>query len=122
MDDVIKLVKATYVDDDYLNQVPVESAREVFCQVNSVNRSEFYQAAQADMHPEFVFILSHYKDYEGEKVIKYKDWMDMEHNLYVTRAYRVPGTDRVELTAEERTGYGHEHERASGGGSECCPD
>lgn len=119
MDDVIILVKTKYINDEEGNQIPVEEEREVLCKTQSVGRNEFYQAAQADLHPEFIFILSHFMDYKGERFIKYTDWMLREHRLYVTRAYRVPGTDRIELTAEERTGYGTESE--SGGGSECCP-
>lgn len=107
MDDVMFLVKTNYTRDKAGNMIAAESLREVLCQVNSVARSEFYQAAQADMHPEYVFVLSHYKDYEGEKFVKYTDWSNIEHMLYITRVYRVPGTDRLELTAEERTGDGH---------------
>lgn len=110
MDDVIKLVKRTYTRDAEGNQIAAEDERQVFCQVESVTRSEFYQAAQAEMHPEYMFILSHFKDYEGEKFIKYTDWTGQEHLLYVTRVYRVPGADRLELTAEERTGNGRETE------------
>ena len=119
MDDVIYLVKTRYEADEYLNQIAIEEERQVFCKVQTVGRNEFYQAAQADMHPEFLFVLSHYKDYEGEKIVKYTDWMGHEHKLYVTRAYRRPDGDSVELTCEERTGYGPEQ---SGGGGECCPD
>lgn len=119
MDDVIILVKTTYEKDEEGNQIPKETEREILCQSRSVTRSEFYSAAQADMHPDYIFVISHYKDYEGEKVIKYRDWMNRDHVLYVTRAYREPGTDRVELTAEERTGYGHETE--PGSGADTCP-
>ena len=119
MDDVIYLVKTKYEADEYLNQIAIEEERQVFCQVQTVSRNEFYQAAQADMHPEFIFVLSHFKDYEGEKIVKYTDWMGHEHKLYVTRAYRRPGGDAVELTCEERTGYGPEQ---PGSGGECCPD
>ena len=119
MDDVIYLVKTKYEADEYLNQIAIEEERQVFCQVQTVSRNEFYQAAQADMHPEFIFVLSHFKDYEGEKIVKYTDWMGHEHKLYVTRAYRRPGGDSVELTCEERTGYGPEQ---PGGRGECCPD
>lgn len=108
MDDVINLVKTTYTRDAEGNQIPKTERRKVFCQVQSVTRNEFYQAAQADMHPEYLFILTHYRDYEGEKFIEYVDWMNNEHLLYVTRAYRVPNSDRIELTAEERTGDGRE--------------
>lgn len=106
MDDAMRLVKTTYRNDAEGNQIATTEERPVYCQVNSVTRSEFYQAAQVDMHPEYVFILTHYRDYEGEKFIKYVDWMNKEHTLYVTRVYRVPGTDRLEITAEERTGNG----------------
>lgn len=120
MDDVIYLVKTRYESDEYLNQKPIEIERQVFCKVQSVGRTEFYQAAQSDMHPDFIFVLSHYMDYRGEKIVKYTDWMGREHKLYVTRAYRAPGGDTVELTCEERTGYGHESEPRRRG--ECCPD
>lgn len=118
MDDVIKLVKTIYTRDAEGNQKPKDIERTVFCQVNSVARSEFYAAAQAGLHPEYIFVLSHFRDYEGEKTIKYTDWLGRDHTLYVTRTYRVPDSDRLELTAEERTGYGLETEPRSG--SECC--
>lgn len=110
MDDVIKLIATSWTSDEAGNQIAVEDKRQVFCDVSSVGRAEFYQAAQADMHPEYIFTLSHYKDYKGEKFIEYTDWMDQTHFLYVTRAYRVPATDSVELTCEERTGkrYGED--------------
>lgn len=106
MDDVIILVKTKYTNDAEGNQIAETEERQVYCLVNSVTRSEFYQAAQADMHPEYVFILSHFRDYEGEKFVKYTDYAGTEHTLYVTRTYRVPGADRLEITAEERIGDG----------------
>ena len=118
MDDVIKLVKTTYTTDKYGNQIPVTSERQVFCQVKTVGRSEFYSAAQADLHPEYVFVISHFKDYHGEKFIRYRDWMDVERVFYVTRTYRVPDADSVELTVEERTADGILPEAPGGGG--CC--
>lgn len=114
MDDVIRLVRVTYTRDNAGNQIRDEEERTVFCKVGSVNRSEFYAAAQAGLHPEYVFTLSHFRDYEGEKIIKYTDWLNREHTLYVTRAYRLPDADRLELTAEERTGYDREDEPRSG--------
>lgn len=107
MDDVIILIRQDYIADAELNQIPTNNERIVFCQASSVGRSEFYQAAQADMHPEYVFTLSNFRDYRGEKFVKYLDWLGCEHMLYVTRAYRVPGEDSIELTCEERTGDGN---------------
>lgn len=106
-DDVLTLISNEYGEDAELNQIPTGEGRTVLCQVSSVGRSEFYQAAQADMHPEYIFTLSNFRDYEGEKLAKYTDWLGKEHTLYITRAYRIPGEDSIELTAEERTGDGN---------------
>lgn len=104
-DDVITLIKPAggYTKDSVGNQIPVEPVRRtVFCRVQSVNRSEYYQAAQTDLHPEYVFVLSHFKDWQGERVLEYTDWTDRTKTFDVIRAYRVPNTDRLELTAQER--------------------
>ena len=100
MDDVIKLISKSYTVDEYGNQIAVDTERTVFCKVNSVVRTEFYNAAQANMHPNYVFTLSHYKDYMNEPEIKYTDWTGTERRYLITRTY-ING-DRIDLTAEER--------------------
>lgn len=104
MDDVIKLVSIAYTKDEYGNQKPLRAERQVFCKVESIGRSEFYRAAQTDLHPEYVFTLSHYMDYLGETEVLYKDWTGTEKNYVVVRTYRVPGSDEIEITVEERIG------------------
>lgn len=103
MDDVIKLISTgapTY--DEYGNEVESKTERQVFCSVYSVGRTEFYQAAQNNLQPEYVFVISHYKDYEGEKDILYKDWTGTEKRYAIIRTYR--NGDSIELTAVERIG------------------
>lgn len=102
MDDVIKLLSSTFTFDEYGNQIETTTARQVFCQVSDVSRTEFYQAAQNDMHPTYIFALSHYRDYLGEKECLYTDWTGEEKRYVITRTYR--RNDRIELTAEERIG------------------
>lgn len=105
MDDVIRLISASYTLDEYGNEIENITTRTVFCKVMSVGRTEFYQAAQYDMHPNYVFSISHFKDYLGEKELFYKDWTGEEKRYVITRTYRTG--DRIELTAEERVGtYG----------------
>ena len=100
MDDIIKLLSLAYTFDEYGNQIPTKVPRTVFCQVNSVSRTEFYQAAQNNLHPEYVFSISHYRDYAGEKELLYTDWTGEEKTYVITRTYRIG--DRIELTAEEQ--------------------
>lgn len=104
MDDVIKLISISYIKDSYGNQKQIRTEKQVFCKVGSVGRSEFYQAAQADMHPTCTFTLSHYMDYSGEREVLYTDWTGAEKNYVVTRTYRLPNSDKLEITAEERIG------------------
>lgn len=100
MDDVIKLVSSTYTYDTEGNPIEQISDRQVFCKVNSVSRNEFYQAAQNDLQPSYVFEISHYRDYHGEKELFYTDWTGAERRFTIIRTYRIG--DRLELTAEER--------------------
>lgn len=107
MDDVIRLLSAADepVYDEYGNEIEVYDERPVFCKVGSVARNEFYQAAQNNMQPEYVFTISHYKDYLGERLIKYTDWTGKERTFNVIRTYR--NGDALEITAEERIGHGN---------------
>ena len=102
MDDVIKLLELTWTQDKAGNSIEVIKAeRTVLCRQRSVTRSEYYQAAQNDLHPDYVFVLSTYRDYHGERQIKYIDWSGIEHRLHIIRTYR-KDNDELEITAEER--------------------
>lgn len=104
MDDVIMLLSTTITADDYGNQVETQVERQVFCQVRSITRAEFYNAAQTGLHPDYIFRISNFRDYQGEKLLKYTDWTDTEKVYNVLRTYRSNGEDALEITAEERTG------------------
>lgn len=88
MDDVCKLIAEDGVTtDEYLNEVPAYSEREVFCRVSGITRSEFYSAATADLQPEWTIRLSDFKDYNGEKLVEY------DGEVYsVIRTYRDGGS------------------------------
>lgn len=114
MDDVINLITITYELDEYGNQIPTKQSREVFCKVQTVTRSEFYAAAQVELHPEYIFALSNYADYLGEKEIEYEDWTGETKTYDVIRVYRADGSDRLEITAQERVShYGGSNELSS---------
>lgn len=100
MDDVIKLISVSYTTDESGNQIEQKTERQVFCKVNSANRTEFYQAAQAGHHPNYVFSLSHYKDYHNEPLLSYTDWSGTEREYTITRTYI--RNNGIDLTAEER--------------------
>lgn len=51
---------------------PSEGQTEVFAEVMSVSQNEFYKARQNGLDPEYVFRLTDYGDYSGEKVFSYE--------------------------------------------------
>ena len=96
MTDVLTLVAQTVALDDYGNEVATETEREVFCEVDSITQSEFYQAANTEMNPEHKFTIF-FGDYDGESIVKYND---VRYSIY--RTYRAD--DNLELYVERKMG------------------
>lgn len=97
MDDAITLIKEAY--DKNLEQY-IESRRieNVFCKVESIQRDEFYRAGQNGMSPQYKFITAKV-NYSNEEIAVYKG---VRYSIY--RTYEVPGTDDIELYAEDKVG------------------
>lgn len=70
--DQITLVKENYDFDEIGNQIPSgETRNTIFCDVRSITRREFYDAAVAGLKPEIAFAI-HNDEYQGEKKIEYQ--------------------------------------------------
>lgn len=96
-DTVAKLYAETISTDAYLNEIKQYTPRTVFVRdTRSIGKNEFYEAAAAGLQPVAVLVLF-YADYEGEKVL---EWDGKIYN--VTRTYRRPDSDNLEITIEER--------------------
>lgn len=107
MDDVAVLVEYGTADYDSEGN-PIKTTRRtpVFCKINAVGRSEYYNAASEGLKPELTMTISHQIDYSGEKVVEYNGC------LYdVIRTYW--RGDEVELTLQPKTGT--QSERSEGG-------
>lgn len=103
MYDSVAILKAygTPTYDKYGNEVPNISTTEVFVQPRGVYNAEFYNAAQAGLHPSITFELTNRADYHGEKVI---EWEGKDYNIIRTDwdAQR----DAIRLICEERVHNG----------------
>lgn len=98
LDDVITLIGESFEKDAYGVEKPKESRREIFCQVGSITRQEFFQAGRNGLNPEYVFTVFA-ADYNGERTCAYR------YRPYaIYRSYRVPGTDYMELYVERKGG------------------
>ena len=87
--------------DAYGNETLTYTETTVFVQPRSVYNAEFYNAAQAGLHPSITFELTNRADYNGEKVI---EW---EGKLYdIIRADWTAQRDSISLICEERVHNG----------------
>lgn len=93
--DVIYLVKETPANHGVF-ATRTEEQRMVYADIKSVGRNEFYKAKNAGIEPTYVFELSDYSEYGGEKLV-----------IYDGKRYKVVRTYvsdmRIELTVEEAT-------------------
>ena len=89
--DVIQLITENAAKHGVHTPV-TETAREVYCTVQSVSRSEFYTAMNAGIQPEYVFKLALAEDYQGERVVRYNG-----QKFRVIRTY-MTDDDGIEIT------------------------
>lgn len=87
------------IEDDIGNQIPVPIETTVLCDVGSIGRTEFYNAALTDIRPEIVFVVHGY-EYNGEKKVIFEGV-----RYHVIRTYS-NGFEEIELTCERAAGDG----------------
>ena len=93
----ITLISETKTQDEYGVWRSTGTERTVFAQVDSVTRSEFFEAGRNGLNPEYRFTLF-FADYDGERTVKYNG------NAYgIYRTYHAR-TDIIELYAERKGG------------------
>lgn len=97
--DVIELIGSTHTQDAYGVQKREETHREVFCQVQSVSRQEFFSAGAQGLRPALVFVMFE-PDYKGEEIVDYNGVRYTIYRSYIRR------DDMIELYAEKRQGNG----------------
>lgn len=95
--DVLTLIKETRTQDKYGVWRTKETEREILCMVESVTRSEFFEAGRNGLNPEYVFTVF-FGDYEDETVCEYKG---KRYGIY--RTYH-DLNDNLELYAERKGG------------------
>lgn len=98
MDSVLELISVRQTRDAQGVLQTDETARQVFCRVDSITRQEFFEAGRAGLNPEWRFTVFA-GDYNGEQTLVYAG---LRYGIY--RTYRVPGTDYMELYAERKGG------------------
>lgn len=96
MTDTLLLITQTITLDSYGNEVAAETEKTVFCEVDSITQSEFYQAADTELNPEYRFTVF-FGDYDGQGIVVYNG---VRYAIY--RTFR--NGDYMELYAERKIG------------------
>ena len=96
--DVINLIKESPVQSPDYTWTSQETSQEVFCDVRSITRTEWFEAGRNGIeHPEFLFVM--YRDeYDGQKVVEYRGQRYGVYRTYVAK------NDRIELYVEAKGG------------------
>ena len=87
--------------DQYGNAIQTVTETEVFVQPRGVYQAEFYNAAQAGLHPSITLMLTNREDYSGEKVVEFEN---KDYN--VIRVDWTAQRDGISLVCEERVHNG----------------
>jgi len=95
--EVITLISETQTQDANGVWKATTSERDVFAQVNSVTRAEFFEGGRNGLNPEYEFSMF-YADYHGERIVKYKGKTYGIYRVYKGRS------DVIELYAERKGG------------------
>lgn len=94
---VVTLVKRTFTTDGIGQKIPVETTRDVFCSVNSVSQSEWFEAGRNGLKAEYRVNMFD-PEYEGEEIVVFGG---VRYGVY--RTYR-RNSEVIELYLERKAG------------------
>ena len=110
--DVVKLIKRTYAMDRYGVEQWTETSRDVYCNIVSVNSSEYFEGGRNGLNPVYRLTMFKY-DYEDEELVEINGKRYSVYRAYTSgrsrswysrsRGYRT-GHDTIELYVEQRGG------------------
>lgn len=96
--DVINLITETQVQSPDYTWTSTETSSEVFCDVRSITRTEWFEAGRSGIeHPAFIFIMDR-NEYEGQKIVEYNG---QRYGVYRTYASK---NEDLELYVEAKGG------------------
>ena len=97
MSTVITLISISKTQDDYGVWRTTENKKDVYAQVDSVTRQEFFEGGRNGLNPEYRFTMFRF-DYEGETIAEYGGNRYSVYRTYIGR------NDTIELYVERKGG------------------
>jgi SPP1 family predicted phage head-tail adaptor len=95
--DVINLISVSREKDENGFWVESKTSRQVYCRVDSISQSEFFEAGRNGLNPDYRFTMFS-GDYQNEEIVEYKGQTYSIYRTYLTR------TDNIELYVQRKGG------------------
>lgn len=95
--DVISLISVTRVQDDYGDWTETLQKRQVYCQVNSIQQREFFEAGRNGLNPQYRFTIF-FGDYQDEELVEFNGKTYSIYRTYLKK------NDQLELYVERKGG------------------
>ena len=67
---VCYLISITYTEDAIKQQIPTETRKKVYCNVQSITQTEFFSAGEKGIQPEYKLTVFS-PDYSGENTVEF---------------------------------------------------
>ncbi len=77
-----------------------QTRRKVYCQVESVSQSEWFEGGRNGLNPQFRMVMFRY-DYKGEELLEYDGTVYSIYRTYIGK------DETIELYVEKRKGTEH---------------
>lgn len=95
--DIIFLISQSKYQDNTGVWRSTTSKRQVYCQVDSISQSEFFEGGRNGLNPSLRFVVFA-ADYENESIVEYKSETYAIYRTYLRR------NDYIELYCERKGG------------------
>ena len=96
-DIVVNLVAENYTFDEIGNQIPIKTKKEVFSTCESVSQSEFFNAGQTGLKPDYKLVIWSF-EYQNEQLVEIDN---IEYSVYRTF---LRDDEKIELYLTKRSG------------------
>ncbi|MFR7474350.1 MAG: phage head-tail adapter protein [Christensenellales bacterium] len=95
--DVVSLIAQTFFQDEIGQEASKETKRDVFCNVSSITRNEWFEAAKSGFQPQLRITMLRY-DYQNERIVEFKGVRYAVYRTYESQK------ELIELYLEDQAG------------------
>lgn len=93
----VNLINKTYTSDEIGQQIPTETIKTVFADIQSISQKEFFQAGQSGLKPQYKILIWGF-EYSGETAV------ELDSKRYSVYRTFLRNDEKIELYLTEKVG------------------